>query len=78
MGNQYRSKEIVNSETGADTGGAWEGRPALDEVVNVRVWGGIHFRYADIDGRQLGTAVGSYILANACQPLHGKHNGQLK
>ena len=51
---------------------------ALDEVVDVRVWGGIHFRYADVDGRQLGTSVALYILANALTPLHGKHSGQSK
>jgi hypothetical protein len=27
---------------------------ALDEVVDARVWSGIHFRYADVDARRLG------------------------
>jgi hypothetical protein len=43
---------------------------ALDEVVDARVWGGIHFRYADIAGREMGTAVASYVLANALRPVH--------
>ena len=51
---------------------------ALDEIVNARIWGGIHFRFADVDGRQLGTSVAQYILANSFQPVHGKHSGQLK
>jgi hypothetical protein len=30
---------------------------ALDEVINARVWGGIHFRTADEQGAKLGKAV---------------------
>jgi hypothetical protein len=33
-----------------------------DEVENARVWGGIHFRSADVDGRQLGRKIGDYAL----------------
>jgi hypothetical protein len=51
---------------------------ALDEVVEARIWGGIHFRYADVDGRRMGTSVASYILENALTPVHGKHTGQSK
>src|SRR5262245_48649723 len=51
---------------------------ALDEVVDARVWSGIHFRYADVDARRLGTTVASHIVANALMPVHGEHNGQSK
>jgi PAP2 superfamily len=38
---------------------------ALEEVKNARVFGGIHFRTATVDGTALGFAVGDYILAHA-------------
>ncbi|GIJ46690.1 hypothetical protein Val02_35760 [Virgisporangium aliadipatigenens] len=36
---------------------------ALDELVSARVWGGIHFRSADVQGAKLGTAVSKHITA---------------
>jgi len=30
---------------------------AIDEVIEARIWGGIHFRKADVDGAKLGTQV---------------------
>jgi len=38
---------------------------ALDEAVNARVLSGVHFRFADIDARQLGRTVANYIIANS-------------
>jgi hypothetical protein len=38
---------------------------AVDEIVDARVFGGIHFRFADTDARQLGTSVGNYVVANS-------------
>jgi hypothetical protein len=49
---------------------------ALDEVGNARIFGGIHFRTAVVDGRTLGTNLGSYILDHALLPVHGQHEGQ--
>ena len=49
---------------------------SLDEVVNARIWEGIHFRTADVDGRALGTTIANYVIANAFQPVNGKRNGQ--
>jgi hypothetical protein len=34
---------------------------ALDEIVNARVWGGIHFRTADEQGAKLGKQVAQYL-----------------
>jgi PAP2 superfamily len=47
---------------------------ALDEVKNARVFGGIHFRTACVDGTALGTAVGDYVMAHALRPVGG-HSG---
>lgn len=35
---------------------------AVDEVIGARVWGGIHFRTADVDGIALGKAVTAYAV----------------
>jgi hypothetical protein len=41
---------------------------ALEEVKNARVFGGIHFRTATVDGTALGVAVGDYFLAHSLLP----------
>jgi hypothetical protein len=45
---------------------------ALDELVLARVWAGLHFRTADIQGRQLGGDVANFAAANYFQPV-GNH-----
>lgn len=32
-----------------------------DEVVEARVWAGIHFRHADVEAANLGRAVSDYV-----------------
>jgi hypothetical protein len=49
---------------------------SLAEVMNARVFGGIHFRTACVDGQALGIAVGDYVLDHAVVALHGEHQGQ--
>jgi hypothetical protein len=44
---------------------------ALNEIQDARVFAGIHFRTACVDGQATGTAVANYILANSLQPVHG-------
>ena len=44
---------------------------ALDEVINARVWGGIHFRTADEQGATLGKAVAKWERQHYFKPLHG-------
>lgn len=51
---------------------------AIAEAVDARIYSGIHFRFADVDAARLGAAVAEYILASACQPLHGAKTGQLR
>ena len=45
---------------------------ALSEVVDTRIFSGIHFRFADEDARTLGTAIGNYVSANAAQRVNGR------
>ena len=44
---------------------------AQQEVVDVRVYQGIHFRFADEDGRQQGARVGHWVFQKFLRPLPG-------
>ena len=43
---------------------------ALQENINARVWAGIHFRTADLQGVKLGTTVARYLHQHYFQPAH--------
>jgi hypothetical protein len=45
---------------------------ALDELIEARIWAGLHFRTADVQGRSLGTNVADFAAANYFQPV-GNH-----
>jgi hypothetical protein len=45
-------------------------RAALDEVIDARVFGGIHFRTACEAGQALGDSVGQYVLRHSLRPLY--------
>jgi hypothetical protein len=50
---------------------------ARDEIANARIFAGIHFRTACVDGFAQGTAVGNYVLQNSLQPTRsssGNHH----
>ncbi|HUQ88337.1 MAG TPA: vanadium-dependent haloperoxidase [Vicinamibacterales bacterium] len=49
---------------------------ALAEVVNARVFGGIHFRTACVRGNAVGKQVAQYVLANAVQSRRGNSERQ--
>jgi hypothetical protein len=42
---------------------------ALDEVIEARVFAGIHFRTACVIGQELGASVAKYVMENKFQPL---------
>jgi hypothetical protein len=44
---------------------------ALAEVIDARVWGGIHFRTADEQGAKLGRTVANWEHSHYFKPLHG-------
>ena len=48
------------------------------DFEDARVFAGIHFRFADADATEFGHKIAQYILSNACLPLHGQKNGQLR
>ena len=43
---------------------------ALKEIINARVWSGIHFRTADVQGAVLGRKVAHQLKKHYFQPLH--------
>jgi hypothetical protein len=43
---------------------------ALQENINARVWAGIHFRTADVQGVRLGKRVARYLHRHYLQPVH--------
>lgn len=47
---------------------------ALQENINARVWAGIHFRTADLQGVKLGTTVARYLHHHYFQPIHHNDN----
>jgi hypothetical protein len=42
---------------------------ALKEVIDARVWGGIHFRTADVQGAVLGKKVAYWLRRHYFQPV---------
>jgi len=42
---------------------------ALEEIVDARVWGGIHFRTADVQGAVIGKKVGHWLAKHYFRPL---------
>ena len=51
---------------------------ALAEIVDARVFAGIHFRSACNDGQATGAAVAQYVMSNAFQPVSGAKEGQIQ
>ena len=49
-----------------------------DEIANARVFAGLHYRTACLDGRATGLAVANYVISNALLPVHGQHEGQIQ
>ena len=42
-----------------------------DDMVNVRIYQGIHFRFADVDARRQGTRIANQAFKKFLRPLHG-------
>ncbi|MEU7678785.1 vanadium-dependent haloperoxidase [Micromonospora taraxaci] len=42
---------------------------ALDELIGARVWGGVHFRTADVEGAKIGEEVYRYAVRHYFRPL---------
>lgn len=58
------STAIPNASRHYDTG-----RALRADVVDARVWLGVHFRFADVDGRNLGLRLSDWTLEHHFQPI---------
>jgi hypothetical protein len=45
------------------------GRWWTKEIVEARIWAGLHFRTADVQGAELGENVANFAMENYFQPL---------
>ena len=45
---------------------------AVDEIVEARIWAGLHYRTADVQAVQMGTNIANFAAANYFQPV-GNH-----
>ena len=41
----------------------------LAEIIEARIWAGLHYRGADVEGQLLGTNVANYAIDNYFQPV---------
>ncbi|MGW5666749.1 vanadium-dependent haloperoxidase [Micromonospora sp. NPDC003776] len=41
---------------------------AIAEVIEARIWGGVHTRTADVEGAKIGTKVTSYMISHYFRP----------
>ena len=48
------------------------GRVLRQDVVNARVWLGIHFRYGDTAARDMGVRLADWTLDHYFQPVEGE------
>ena len=46
----------------------------LDEVLEARIWAGLHFRTGDLQGKALGQSVARYAAAHYLQPVRHPHH----
>ena len=49
-------------------------KQVLDEIVEARIWAGLHFRTGDRHGKQLGLDVAGYVWNNELQPVRHHHH----
>jgi hypothetical protein len=70
------SFNVVSNAMPGVTRGFHSFSAALEEVQNARVFGGIHFRTACVDGTALGIAVGDYVMSHSLLPLADERKGR--
>ena len=46
---------------------------ALAEIIDARIWAGLHFHTADVQGQVLGKNVADYMAAHYFQPVGNAH-----
>lgn len=67
---EHRSRTRIASD-GHYTKHYTQLKQIADDVDDTRVYGGIHFRFDQVDGNVLGRAVATKIYKNCLRPVHG-------
>ena len=60
---------VTSSQFGGETRRFDRFSAPLEEITDARVWAGLHFRTADVQGEQLGINVADYMADNYFQPV---------
>jgi hypothetical protein len=60
---------VTSSQFGGETRLFDRFSDPLKEITDARVWAGLHFRTADVQGRELGIHVADYMADNYFQPV---------
>ena len=63
---------VTSSRFGGETRPFDHFSPALAEIVEARIWAGLHYRTADVQAVRLGENVARYMVDNYFQPV-GNH-----
>jgi hypothetical protein len=63
---------VTSSQFGGETRFFDRFSQPLEEIVEARIWAGLHFRTADVQGRDLGINVANYMLDNYFEAV-GNH-----
>ena len=66
---QFPDHERVRQPSGPATRTFTTFSQALDEIVEARIWAGLHFRTADVQGQVLGMKVARYMQQHYFQPV---------
>jgi hypothetical protein len=63
---------VTSSQFGGETRFFDRFSQPLEEIVEARIWAGLHYRTADVQGRDLGINVANFMADNYFQPV-GNH-----
>jgi hypothetical protein len=70
FGTKKLKLEVTSSRFPGETRTFTNVQQPLNEILNARIWAGLHFRTADEQGRALGRDVARYMAKHYFQPLH--------
>jgi len=69
FGSDVKHFDVVSSQFGGETRAFDRFSDPLAEITNARIWAGLHFRTADVQGRELGIDVANYMANNYFQQV---------
>jgi hypothetical protein len=71
LGTRYIDMTFISSVAGSVPHHFDDTADFLDEIVDARIYGGMHFRTSVEDGEEMGRQVARYVARHALQPLPG-------